>query len=127
METTPTIKKSWRETRTIRLMLLSATQLETAELCIRKWWLHWVRKLSTSKTTSQTFGTVLHDVNQRFLKTDNVGRDPKTGQSMELFPPGWTKAVSRHRDPDTGAEEIEGEVTPAEADTIQRLVKEAIE
>jgi len=127
METTPTIKKSWRETRTIRLMLLSATQLETAELCVRKWWLHWVRKLSTSKTTSQTFGTVLHDVNQRFLKTDNVGRDPKTGQSMELFPPGWTKAVSRHRDPDTGAEEIEGEVTPAEADTIQRLVKEAIE
>jgi predicted RNA-binding Zn-ribbon protein involved in translation (DUF1610 family) len=125
MEATP--KKSWKEARTVRLLLLSATQLETAELCIRKWWLHWVRKLDTTKTTSQTFGTVLHDVNQRFLKTDNVGRDLKTGQPVELFPPGWTKARSRHVDPDTGAEGIEGEVTPAEADTIQRLVKEAIE
>lgn len=100
-------------------MQLSVTQLETAELCIRKWWNQYVDKLPVPQMKPQTFGTVLHAIADRFLSADALGRD-MNGQPVELYPPGWTHAANRF----TG--ESEGEVTPAEQDIIKQLVDQAI-
>src|SRR5690606_34026637 len=70
---------------------------------------------------AQTFGTVLHAVCERFLLADDLGRDPSTGQPVDLYPPGWTKCYNRWTN------QPEGEVTPDEAATIQALVAKASE
>lgn len=118
---TDTPKKSWREARTVRLMQLSPTQIETFDLCKRKWWLKQVRKLpDLGIGKSGTFGDVVHAVIERFLKADQLGRDA-TGQPVNLYPDGWTQAKSRY----TG--EVTGEVNTAEAEVIKRLIAAAID
>lgn len=117
-----TNKKDWKEARTVRLLVTSATQIETFLLCKRKWWLKKVRRLEDPTTKSQAFGTVLHSVNERYLRADALGRDEK-GNLVDLYPPGWTKAVKRHPQDE---DDHDGEVSPAEASVIKTLVAEAI-
>ncbi len=117
-------KKTWQEARKVPLVVLSASQAETYDLCNRKWWLSKIRKLQMPTTKSQVNGTVLHSVAERFLTADNLGRDEK-GNPVNLFPDGWMVAESRFAKPDEPASE--GTITLTQADVIQRLVKEAID
>src|ERR1035437_3373846 len=112
----------WGAFRTVRLLQTSPSQHETFNLCKRKWWLKSIRHLPEIAKGSQVFGTVLHAVIERFLRADELGRDPATGLPVELFPQRWTIAANRWK-----PEEIDGECTPAEAEIIRRLVTEAIE
>lgn len=113
--------KSWKEKRKRRLIVTSASQHEEFNLCHRKWWLGNVRGLDESKRTSQVFGTVMHGVCERFLRADDRGCDRRTGQPVDLYPPGWEIAADKFR----GG--IEGVCTPLEQDMIRRLVSSAIE
>ena len=131
----------WKQKRSVPLMVLSPTQFEEAELCVRKWWLHRVRGLQVPTATgSQVFGTVLHSVIERYLSADEIGTVPCStchGSNfygddvcsaceghgrvpVDLYPPGWTNATNRWGKSD-------GTITPAEGDVIQRLVGQAIE
>ena len=85
-------------------MNLSATQLETAEMCGRKWWLRYHAHLPEIKKDTQSFGSVLHGVCERYLK------------KQELYPVGWSAC------PDT-----KKEIDPVDAALIQVLIKKAIE
>lgn len=66
----------WKESRKKRLLQISASQIETYNLCKRKWWLSRVRKLEEGSTKSQVFGTVVHAVIERYLLADDQGRVP---------------------------------------------------
>lgn len=111
----------WREKSLVRKMTISATQLETHALCRRKWWLDNVRKLTVLQKTPQTFGDCLHAVIQRYLMADDLGRDPATGLAVDLYPPGWDKAVSRYDG------KVSGTINAAEQDLIKKLIARAIE
>src|SRR5690349_24175592 len=108
-------KKTWQEQRTVKLLVLSPTQLETADLCLRKWWLERVRKLPVPSIKAQVFGTVLHGVIERFLGADDLGNDPMTKRPVELYPKDWHIARNRFNG------ESEGEVNPDEMDRIKRM------
>lgn len=56
----------------------SVSQLETFDLCPRKWWLFRVARLKEPQKHHFKVGTALHDVAERYL----------TG-SKELYPSGW--------------------------------------
>ncbi len=100
---------------------VSPSQIEVARLCVRKWWLSKVKKLPEGEIRGGTFGTVLHSVCERFLKADDLGRDPATGQAANIFPEGWEQAVNRF------SGEVDGEVSGEEAALIRTLVGRAIE
>lgn len=112
--------KDWKKSRSLRVLQTSPSQHEVFALCKRKWWLGSVRKLPRPVTTSQAFGTVLHSVCERFLTADDMGRDPKTGKPVDLYPDGWHKAINRYG-------QSEGEVTLKEQGLIKALVQAAIE
>lgn len=84
-------------------MNLSATQLETAEMCGRKWWFRYHMRLPEVKKDTQSFGSVLHGVCERYLKHE------------ELYPTGWSIC------PDT-----KKEIAPVDAALIQVLIEKAI-
>lgn len=111
---------NWKERRTKRLLVISASQVEVWRLCKRKWWLEQVRGLSVPPTGSQIFGTVTHQVAERFLRADDLGRD-QNGRAVDLFPPGWEKAEGRFGQPS------EGSASPAEQGIIRSLIPAAIE
>lgn len=113
-------KKDWKELRTVRLLQVSASQMEKFQLCRRKWWLDHVRKLPSPPIAPGTFGDVLHKVLERYLKADGTGRDT-SGNAVNLYPDKWTAAANRY----TG--ETEGEISTAEASVIQKLVEASIE
>ena len=113
--------KDWKEKRSRRLMVLSASQFETFELCARKWWLKFVRGLPEPDSKSTIFGSILHAVIERYLSGDKQGRD-SNGFPIDLYPPGWTRAINRY-----DKNKVDGEVSPGEADTIRRLMTTAIE
>lgn len=111
----------WKEKRKKRLIQTSASQMETFNLCKRKWWLERVRGLRTPSSSSQVFGTVLHAVCERYLSADDLGRDPKTGEPVDLYPDGWHIAHNKYGGPP------DGEATPEEQTIIRRLIAAAIE
>jgi hypothetical protein len=115
--------KDWREIRRKKSFTTSPTQHETFDLCKRKWWFDRVRfpHLPQKPSKGQAFGTILHAVAERYLRADDLGRDPETGQPVELYPTGWHTARNKY----TG--EAEGEVTPDEQDRIKRMIAEAIQ
>lgn len=116
----PAPPKDWQEKRKRRLLVTSASQQETFELCARKWWLDNVRGLKVPMKDSNIFGTVLHAVVQRYLEADDLGMDIKTGRPVDLYPPGWHIAWDKYK----GCQD--GEITPAEQDAVKRLVEAAI-
>lgn len=112
---------TWQENRKRRKIVTSATQYETFERCNRLWWLERVRRLPTPPTKAQIFGTVLHAVTERYLLADDRGRDPETGEVVDLYPEGWHQAKDRF------SNKIEGELDPGAQDTVKRLISKAIE
>lgn len=84
-------------------MKTSATQLETLDLCGRKWWLQRKAKMPEAKKDHFGFGTVLHGCAERSLKGE------------ELFPTNWDI------DPDTGVR-----IDPKDAALIIVLIEKAI-
>lgn len=123
-------------TRKKQRLILSASQLETAEDCLRKWWLQRVAKLPERPKghpylLARTLGDVLHEVMDRYLSADHLGRGPN-GKPVNLYPDKrkttagwlpWTSVVSKF-----GADKGEvRSVTPKEAELIQKLVRAAID
>lgn len=111
----------WMQRKRRRTCSFSPSQMETFVLCPRKWWFKSVRLLYDPPKGSTTFGTVLHAVLERWLSADQTGRCTKTGQEVDLYPPGWTRAINQY----TG--EFDGEVSATEIVLIQKLVNMAIE
>lgn len=110
----------WKKRRSGTLRL-SASQIETFRLCPRKWWLSKVRKLKEGgPTEAQAFGTVLHAVCERYLRADDNGVDPKTGEAVDLFPTGWHVAFNRYGG-------IDGHLTVEEQKLVKALIHKAIE
>lgn len=111
---TPTVverkRSQWR---------ISPSQVETYLLCARKWWFERVAKLPRLPKGSTTFGTVLHGVVERYLRADDLGRDPETGLAVEIYPPGWQTA--------TEFDGSRSSVTLAEEGIIRALVAKAID
>lgn len=91
----------------------SASQLETHGLCKRKWWFLYAKKLPTFPKTHFAFGTILHEVCERYLLADYLGRDAD-GKPVDLYPDGW------HINGDY-------ELPPADQTLIKALVDRAIE
>lgn len=108
-----------------RLRTISASQLDTFADCNRKWWFQRIKRLKEPLRLEdpRTFGDVLHACIERYLRADDTGRDPQTGEVVELFPPGWEEVEDRFGK-DQGA--TRRRVTPRQAEMIQRLVKEGI-
>lgn len=109
-------------------LILSASQFSDALDCQRKWWWKRVARLPDSapndpKTLARTLGDVLHEVAERYLRADELGRDPETGLPVDLYPPGWTTTVSKFG-ADKGKKRT---ITVGEAEQVQKLVKAAIE
>lgn len=107
-------------------LILSASQLEVALDCKRKWWfqrgphkLPEPRKLPDPRT----FGDVIHEVAERWLKADELGRDPETGEEVDLYPEGWTTVISKF-----GADKGQPRsITEGEAAQIKALIAAAID
>lgn len=66
----------------------SSSQIDTFELCMRKWWLSKRMKLPRADKPYFHYGTGVHTINERWLKADDSGRD-ENGEPVELFPEGW--------------------------------------
>ena len=91
----------------------SASQLETHGLCSRKWWFNYVKRLPTLPKTHFAFGTILHEVCERYLKADYLGCD-ESGNPVDLYPEGWQL-------------KDDYELTPVEQSLVKSLVDRAIE
>ena len=94
-------------------MIVSASQFKTYLRCRRAWWFEKVHKLEAFRATEPEgtlFGSKLHEVLERWLRADNAGRDPDTGEPVDLYPAGWAGELS---------EELQGR--------LKVLVTEAIE
>jgi hypothetical protein len=90
-------------------LIISATQLQTFELCPRKWWFDKVLRLPRLERKQFDFGTVLHSVCERFLLADELGIDPITNEPVDLYPEDW-----------------HNNLPPADQDLIKRLISAAI-
>jgi len=66
----------------------SATQWSAFRACPRKWWFNWVRKMPEPPKDYFEFGSVLHEVCERYLLQDDQGNGPG------LYPDGWDKTIS---------------------------------
>lgn len=114
-------EKTWQEKAERKEIRASASQIETFKLCKRKWWYDKVRRVPRGGPThAQAFGTVLHAVCERYLEADDLGRDPVTGEPVDLFPPGWHRADNRYGGCD-------GELSIGEQDLVKALIAMAIE
>lgn len=109
-----------------RKMILSVSQVETYDMCARKWWfgsgLPKPDRLPQVERGSQTFGTVLHAVCERFLSADDLGRD-KHGNPVDLYPPGWQECVQEFG----SSKGRRDRVDDADAARIKLLITQAIE
>ncbi len=114
------------------MLHVSPTILETADLCNRKYYFERVKKLPIYRSQDYfTFGTILHEVVERFLRATFTGEVPlplvsesvqdliyqdgifkgqKLGDPVNLYPQGWDDRISIN-----------------EAVLIRKLVDKAIE
>lgn len=80
-------------------MKISPSQLINYTSCHRKWWFRSCHKLKDGKDpAARDTGTVLHEVAGRWLDADDQGRDRRTGQPVDLYPPGWERVREFGRD-----------------------------
>lgn len=98
-------------------MKISASQDETFTRCKRNWWFAYPQRLPSIAKGDLDFGSVIHNVCERYLLADDTGRNEE-GEPVELYPDGWDSV-----------EDKKGKRTipPVNADLIKRLVKKAIE
>lgn len=87
-------------------MRISASQLETAELCPRKWWLKYKGHMPELPKGSKSFGNVLHAACERYL----LG-----GSLHDLWPQGWDVCPDSKQPLD-----------PAYAALVMVLIEEAV-
>ena len=66
-----------------KFTLTSASQISTANLCLRKWWFRYILKLKEPKKKALVLGSALHSVVENYLK------------GKELYPEGWDKEISK--------------------------------
>jgi hypothetical protein len=117
-------------------MNISATQDETFTRCKRLWWFLYPQRMKQVMKGDLDFGTVIHEVCERYLLADDTGRVPHPpsfhglvwlegplkgqlfGDEVELYPTGWATV-----DDKKGKRSI----PPSSQDTIKRLVAKAIE
>ncbi|MCP4612136.1 MAG: PD-(D/E)XK nuclease family protein [Planctomycetes bacterium] len=80
---------------TLKCMKTSASAIENAKGCIRRWWFEKVHKLLEFETTpSKVQGDVLHGVCERFLNADDRGMD-ELGRPANLYPEDWFRTRNR--------------------------------
>lgn len=71
----------------------SASQISTFLTCPRKWWFSKVIRIPEEMDqTKFIFGDRLHEACERWLLSDDTGRDPD-GKPLELWPDGWNKGL----------------------------------
>ena len=97
-------------------MVLSASQIKTANICTKKWFFQKVIHLPTLSADHFTFGHVLHAVAERYLSATIKGEVPlphpdweygkdrtytsgpfegqTIGDPIDLLPKGWDKDIS---------------------------------
>lgn len=86
--------KTWTLRKTTKLRL-SASQDKALEDCYRKWWFQSVRKLPRVEKTEFLFGSILHSVLDRYLRSD----DP----NVDLYPDGWHISYNRFNNKAVGS------------------------
>lgn len=97
---------------------ISASQDETFNDCRRKWWFQSIVRMPSPPKTNTVFGTVFHAVAERWLKADERGVDPKTGEPVELFPEDWDLVSERGQ---------KLRLPPGDAAMLRRLFQEAVD
>lgn len=104
---------------------ISISQVNNADAkkdgCMRKWFLKSVVKLKEPKSKATTFGSVLHEVAERFLLADDLGLD-ETGEPVNLYPEGWTQETNRWTNKKDGEH-----LTLKEQRNVEFLIQDAIE
>lgn len=100
-------------------LTISPSQIETAGICIRKWWLQSVRKLKTPQPKGTLPGSVFHEVAARYIAADDQGISKKTGQPVELFPAGWHQFYKWGK--------FQGEIDQQQQHMIQFVTNKAIQ
>lgn len=70
----------------------SASQCETADDCLRKWWFAKCHKLREPLKDQSEKGDVFHEVCERWLEADDTGR--VNGVAVDPFPEGWDDRIS---------------------------------
>lgn len=102
--------REWGDTFNWKMpIVVSASQLETAKDCPRKWWFQKIKKLPVPQRRATVLGEVFHELCERWLLADDQGRDPQ-GNPIQVFVEGW-----------------DSELTPAEAKTAKRLFEAVVE
>ncbi len=99
---------------------VSPSQITTFLRCPRLWWFQKVRRLAEVDKGHGHFGTVLHGVVERWLLAEG-GRDPATGERVDLFPDGWHIARNKFTNEPDGVLDIK------ERRQVKKVVREAIE
>lgn len=113
-------------------MRISSSQHTTYKRCHRLWWFLYVMKLPTPPKSYYDFGTILHEVCERYLLADALGRVPAVpvtrtavwpkdsvlagqvvGRAVQLYPAGWDATEGR-------------KIPPVESYLIQKLIEKAI-
>lgn len=74
-------------------MVVSPTQVETANDCMRKWWFQKVQRIPEQARDFTQLGEVFHQVCERWLLADDTGRDA-TGEPVDLFPDDWGTTIT---------------------------------
>lgn len=130
-------------------LYISASQIESFELCNRKWWFEKVQKLPKVQKPYFAFGTCLHGCLERWILSTPNGRVPESkkwdavieddfvngipckrwsngpfkdqivGSKTEIFPEGFEKVTEKNGSSMT--------LTPNEARQVKKLVAQAIE
>ena len=123
-------------------MKISASQDELYTRCKRAWWLSYPHRMPSVAKGDLDFGTVIHNVCERYLLADDTGRVPlppeserqvgdhivvwiagplagqPAGRPVDLYPASWDSV-----------EDKKGKrtIAPISADLIKRLVAKAID
>lgn len=94
---------------TKKAIRLSASQIDTAKTCLRKWYFQSVQKVPRTFDRKMLLGTVTHEVLERYL------------EEKEMYPKGWTSPTNRF----TGRKEPH-HITTTEQALVKTLVSKAI-
>lgn len=75
----------------------SASQMSTYLSCPRKWWFQKALRMPEVQAQQKfIFGDRLHEACERYLLSDETGRDIESGEPYELWPDGWDKGLGSY-------------------------------
>ncbi len=122
---------------TVEGMHISASQDEVFTRCKRKWWFLYPQRMPQVMRGDLDFGTVIHEVCERYLLADDTGRVPQppiirtavwppgsvlegqiAGNPVELYPDGWDSIDN---------EKGKRSLPPVSSILIKKLVENAID